>query len=294
MKFQFAGQTIEVDSAERGQKINVLPMLRHPEEFHGDSRVDQVVKFGGVFEPLIGKSDQPLPTEGVVILEHHYDEAKKLMDQVNQLAQQVIKDAKLYDDLSFCQEYFNLAKAGYEMLNKHKQEFKLENKNLIPVSLERAGLVTTRLTLELGKDEKIDNEVRVVTKRTHLKAEPETYLTVTVKWRERDKLKTINNQEVLLSDFVNPASGASGLAFILAAKGLVGVKPKKINHRSISLTRQGVGFVRRELEALGIASSFYSVGECNELNNMYYLTGNRAVADAGHLLRHFLPKWYKL
>jgi len=26
---------------------------------------------------------------------------------------------------------------------------------------------------------------------------------------------------------------------------------------------------------------------------MYYLTGKRAVADAGHLLRHFLPKWYK-
>ncbi len=287
MKFQFAGQTIEVDSAERGQTINVLPMLRHPEEFYGDSRVDQVVKFGGVFEPLIGKSDQQLPAEGVVVLEHHYDEAKKLMDQVNQLAQQVIKDAKLYDDLSFCQEYFNLAKAGYEMLNKHKPVVG------IPVSLERAGLVTTRLTLELGKDEKIDNEVRVVTKRTHLKAEPETYLTVTVKWRERDKLKTINNQEVLLSDFVNPASGASGLAFILAAKEL-GIKPKKINHRSISLTRQGVGFVRRELEALGIASSFYSVGECNELNNMYYLIGTRAVGDAGHLLRHFLPKWYKL
>lgn len=287
MKFQFAGQMIEVDSAERGQTINVLPLLRHPEEFHGDTKVDQVVKFGGVFEPLIGKSDQPLPTEGVVVLEHHYDEAKKLMDQVNQLAQQVIKDAKLYDDLSFCSEYFNLAKAGYEMLNKHKPVAG------IPVSLERAGLVTTRLTLELGKDEKIDNEVRVVTKRTHLKAEPETYLTVTIKWRERDKLKTINHQEVLLSDFVNPASGASGLAFILAAKGL-GAKPKKINHRSISLTRQGVGFVRRELEALGIASSFYSVGECNELNNMYYLIGNRAVGDAGHLLRHFLPKWYKL
>lgn len=290
---KLAGQTIEVDSAQTGQTINVLPMLRHPEEFYGDSRVDQVVKFGGVFEPLIGKSDQRLATEGIVVLEHHYDEAKKLMDQVNQLAQQVIKDAKLYDDLSFCSEYFNLAKAGYEMLNKRKQEFKLENKNLIPVSLERAGLVTTRLTLELGKDEKIDNEVRVVTKRTHLKAEPETYLTVTIKWREREKLKTINNQEVLLSDFVNPASGASGLAFILAAKEL-GIKPKKINHRSISLTRQGVGFVRRELEALGIASSFYSVGECNELNNMYYLIGPRAVGDAGHLLRHFLPKWYKL
>lgn len=274
-------------SANAGQKLDVLPLLKFPADFHGSTQVDHLVKFGDSFTSLIGKSEAKLLEDEVVVLEHHYNEAKKLMDQVNQLAQQVIKDAKLYDDLSFCSEYFNLAKAGYEMLNKHKPVAG------IPVSLERAGLVTTRLTLGLGKDEKIDNEVRVVTKRTHLKAEPETYLTVTVKWREKDKLKTINNQEVLLSDFVNPASGASGLAFILAAKGL-GTKPKKINHRSISLTRQGVGFVRRELEALGIASSFYSVGECNELNKMYYLIGNRAVGDAGHLLRHFLPEWYKL
>lgn len=293
MKFQFAGQTIEVDSAETGQTINVLPMLRHPEEFHGDSRVDQVVKFGGVFEPLIGKHDDSLPKDGVIILEHHYDEAKKLMDQVNQLAQQVIKDAKLYDDLSFCQEYFNLAKAGYEMLNKRKQEFNLENKNLIPVSLERAGLVTTRLTLELGKDEKIDNEVRVVTKRTHLKAEPETYLTVTVKWRDIKKLKLADGKQVLLSDFVNPASGASGAAFLVAAQTNQ-VKPKRVNHWSISLTRQGVVFIREALRQMGIESQFYSVGECDELNSLYYLIGTRAVGDAGHLLRHFLPKWYKL
>jgi len=154
-------------------------------------------------------------------------------------------------------------------------------------------LVTTRLALGLGPDAVIDNEVAVVTKRTHLIGEPETNLSVTVKWRDLDKLKSIDNQEILLSDFVNPASGASGLAFILAAQAK-GLRVAKVNHRSINLTRQGVVFVRKELDKLGIGSTFYSVGECNQLNQMYYLSGKRAVADAGDLLRHFLPKWYKL
>jgi len=114
---------------------------------------------------------------------------------------------------------------------------------------------------------------------------------VTVQWRDREKLKTIDGQEILLSDFVNPASGSSGLALVVAAKEL-GVKPIQINHRSISCTRQGVIFVRKALQEWGISSTFYSVGECDELNEMYYLTGGRAVADAGHVLRHFLPKWY--
>jgi len=85
----------------------------------------------------------------------------------------------------------------------------------------------------------------------------------------------------------------SGLAFVLAAQAK-GLRPAKVNHRSISLTRQGVVFVRRELQQLGIASSFYSVGECDQLDNKYYLIGNRAVADAGQVLRHFLPEWYKI
>ncbi|OIP03986.1 hypothetical protein AUK18_00880 [Candidatus Beckwithbacteria bacterium CG2_30_44_31] len=221
-----------------------------------------------------------------MILEHHYIEAKKLMDKINKLAQQVIADAKKYDDVGFCREYFELAKAGYEMLTKYDPVG-------IPTSLERAGLVTTRLALGLGPDAVIDNEVAVVTKRTHLIGEPETNLSVTVKWRDQDKLKQINGREILLSDFVNPASGASGLAFILAAQAK-GLRVAKVNHRSINLTRQGVVFVRKELDKLGIGSTFYSVGECNQLNQMYYLSGKRAVADAGDLLRHFLPKWYKL
>ena len=268
------------------EKLDVLPLLKFPQDFHGSTQVDHLVKFGDSFISLIGKSEVKLPKDGVMILEHHYIEAKKLMDKINKLAQQVIADAKKYDDVGFCREYFELAKAGYEMLTKYDPVG-------IPTSLERAGLVTTRLALGLGPDAVIDNEVAVVTKRTHLIGEPETNLSVTVKWRDQDKLKQINGREILLSDFVNPASGASGLAFILAAQAK-GLRVAKVNHRSISLTRQGVVFVRKELDKLGIGSTFYSVGECNQLNQMYYLSGKRAVADAGDLLRHFLPKWYKL
>ena len=268
------------------EKLDVLPLLKFPQDFHGSTQVDHLVKFSDSFASLIGKSEVKLPKDGVMILEHHYIEAKKLMDKINKLAQQVIADAKKYDDVGFCREYFELAKAGYEMLTKYDPVG-------IPTSLERAGLVTTRLALGLGPDAVIDNEVAVVTKRTHLIGEPETNLSVTVKWRDQDKLKQINGREILLSDFVNPASGASGLAFILAAQAK-GLRVAKVNHRSISLTRQGVVFVRKELDKLGIGSTFYSVGECNQLNQMYYLSGKRAVADAGDLLRHFLPKWYKL
>ena len=279
----------QIVSAQPGEKLDAAKLIKYPEDFHGSMEVNHLVKFGDSFTSLIGKSEAPLPKEGVMILEHHYNEAKKLMDKINELAQQVIADAKKYDDVGFCQEYFNLAKAGYRMLDKYNEGLP----GGCPVSLERAGLVTTRLVLGLGQDAVINNEVAVVTKRTHLIDEPETNLSVTVKWRDLDKLKTIDDREVLLSDFVNPASGASGLAFVVAVKEL-GIKPKQINHRSISLTRQGLVFVRQELDKLGIASTFYSVGECSGLNSMYYLIGRRAVADAGHLLRHFLPKWYKM
>ena len=279
----------QIVSAKPGEKLDVLPLLKFPEDFHGSTQVDHLVKFGDSFVSLIGKSEAKLPENEVIILEYHLEEAKKLMDKINALAQQVIADATKYNDVGFCREYFELAKAGYEMLNKYRPFDFAQGR---PVSLERAGLVTTRLALGLAKDAEITDEQKVVTKRTHLKAEPETNLSVTVQWRDEAKLKELNNKEVLLSDFVNPASGSSGLAFAVAVKNL-GIKPAKINHRSISCTRQGVIFSRQALGEMGIKSSFMSVGECDELNEMYYLTGNRAVADAGHLLRHFLPNWYR-
>ncbi|MCX6817131.1 MAG: hypothetical protein NTZ93_04675 [Candidatus Beckwithbacteria bacterium] len=275
----------KIVSAKPKEKLDVAKLIKYPKDFHGSTKVDHLVKFGDSFVSLIGKSEADLPKDGVVILEHDFDEARKLMDKINELAQQVISDATKYDDVGFCREYFNLAQAGYRMLDKYKPVG-------IPVSLERAGLVTTRLVLGVDRDAVIENEQRVVTKRTHLVAEPDTNLSVTVQWRDIPKLKQISSREILLSDFVNPASGASGLAFIVAAQAK-GLAVAKINHRSISCTRQGLIFTRKTLADMGIKSSFTSVGEANELNEMYYLTGQRAVADAGHLLRHFLPKWYK-
>lgn len=276
----------QIISAKPGEKLDVLPLLKHPEEFHGDTKVDLLIKFKDSFVSLIGKSDAKLPEDEVMILEHHFAEAKQLMDKINGLAQQVISDSKKYDDVGFCKEYFELAKAGYEMLDKQGKQLG------IPVSLERAGLVTTRLALGVEPDAVINEEQQVVTKRTHLKDEPDEYLSVTVKWRDEAKLQEIKDQEILLSDFVNPASGSSGLAFCAAVKAKK-LAMAKVNHRSISCTRQGVIFSRAALQEMGIKSSFMSVGECNELNNLYYLTGSRAVADAGDMLRHFLPKWYK-
>ena len=162
----------------------------------------------------------------------------------------------------------------------------------IPVSLERAGLVATRLALGLDRDAKVHNEIKVVTKRTHLKGEPENFLTATVKWRDQAALKKINHQPILMADFVNPASGASTAAFILAAKK-IGIVPSAIYNRSVLATKQGIIFMKKAFEELGIKTYFYSVGVADELNSSYYLIGNRAVGDAGHVLRHFLPKGYR-
>lgn len=276
----------KIVSAKPGERLDVSPLLKFPQDFHGDMNVDHLVKFGPAFAGLTGRHDEALPKTGVMILEQHDGGAKKLMDQINALAQKIISDARFYDDPGIASEYFNMAKEGYRMLDKYEPKG-------IPVSLERAGLVTTRLALNLSQDAEIGNEVAVVTKRMHLKDEPAENLSVTVQWRDREKLKSIDGGELLLSDFVNPASGASGLAFVVAAKEM-GYVPAQINHRSISCTSQGVNFVRQELDKLGIKSTFYSVGVCHEMNEMYYLIGDRAVADAGQVLRHFLPKWYTI
>ena len=60
-------------NAKAGQKLDVLPLLKFPEDFHGSTRVDQLVKFGDSFVSLIGKSSDELPKDGVIILEHHFD-----------------------------------------------------------------------------------------------------------------------------------------------------------------------------------------------------------------------------
>lgn len=288
---------VVIQSGKNGKKINVTPYLLDPNGFFGDPLVDHIVKFKDLFKKLIGRyqgefgqwSLKNLEKNQIFVLENYYRDAKYLMDKINEVAQKIVHNPNLYHDTGIAKEYFLLAKKGYEMLRKHEKQFKIDDLKLPAISLERAGLVTTRLALGKSKNALLKNEIRVVTKRTHLKGEPTTNLLVTVLWRNKSQLKEINNRSILISDFVNPASGASSSAFILAAEKL-GIKPSKIFHRSISFTQAGVLLMKKALTEMEIKSVFYSVGAASELNSNYYLVGNRTVGDAGHILRHFLPK----
>lgn len=286
-----------INSAKDGNKIDVTPLLLDPDNFFGDYKVDHLIKFKDIYTKIIGKYHgqfgpwklKDLEKNQIFILENYYDNAKYLMDKINEIAQKIVFNSVFYHDTGIAKEYFELAKTGYQLLTKHEKQFKIEDHNLPAISLERAGLITTRLALGKSQNAKLKNEIRVVTKRTHLIGEPTTNLSVTVLWRDKEKLKQINKKSILISDFVNPASGASSTAFILAAQKL-GIKPSKIFHRSISLTQAGVLMMKKALTELGIETTFYSVGVASELSPNYYLIGNRAVADAGHILRHFMPK----
>ncbi len=288
---------VVINSAKDGHKIDVTPLLLDPNSFFGDHQVDHLIKFRDTFKSIIGKYHgqfgewklKDLEKNQIFILENYYDSAKHLMDKINEIAQKIVYNASFYHDESVAKEYYLLAKEGYKLLRKHEKQFKIEDKKLPAISLERAGLITTRLALGKSKNAILKNEIRIVTKRTHLKGEPTTNLSVTVQWRDKNQLKKINHQSILISDFVNPASGASSAAFILAAQKL-GFKPSKIYHRSISLTEAGVLLMKKALTEMGIESVFYSVGAASELSPNYYLIGSRAVGDAGHILRHFLPK----
>lgn len=302
-KIYFGGRGISLLSSKK--KFQISGLLKNPLDFHGDINVNYLIKFNGIFEKLIGKyrgqfgqwKKDKLTRLGVVILEYDVREARKVLNAISKLAQKLVDDPKLYNDKQLSKEYFDLIKEGYRLLKKYESQFGFEN-NYIPVSLERAGLVCTRLAKSLGKDAKIKNEIRVTTKRTHLINEPETHLAVTVTWKNRQRLKTIDNEAVELNDTVNPASGASGGAFVIASLK-EGVKPSSILHRSIVATRQGILFIRKAFKQMNIETKFYSLGECDELNSSYYLVGKnmsgekRIVADAGHILRYFLPNWYK-
>lgn len=288
---------VVIQSGKDGKKLDVTPFLLDPENFFGDHQVDYLVKFKDTYEKIIGKyqgqfgkwSLKSLEKNQIFILENYYDNAKCLMDKINEIAQKIVFNSNLYHDKGIASEYFNLAKEGYKMLTKHEKQFKIDDSNFPAISLERAGLVTTRLAIGAGKNAVVKNEIRIVTKRTHLIGEPTTNLSVTVLWRNKKQLEKINNKPIFISDFVNPASGASSAAFILSAEKL-GIKPSKIYHRSVSLTQAGVLLMKKALNQMGIESVFYSVGVASELSPNYYLIGNRAVADAGHILRHFLPE----
>lgn len=99
---------------------------------------------------------------------------------------------------------------------------------------------------------------------------------------------------MVVADFVNPASWSSTAAFLLAAKSR-GISPSSLIHHSIMATTQGIEFAQRVAnrpELNHVQTLFFSVGVSSTLNDHFYLV-NPAVADAGHVLRHFLPSWYK-
>lgn len=297
--------------SNHGITFNVQDQLKNPEEFYGNPNVNHLIDFKDAFNQLIGPnsligwSENPreLASKGIFVLEYwkgpNNDRAQSILNEISELATELVSDNTKYEDIKIAKEYFGLTKKGYGILNHYSRPFCLESDNLIPVSLERGGLVCTRLLRSIGKDQKIGSENRVVTKRVHLKNSPDSHLAVTVKWRDPEKVKQINGKEIEINDFVNPASGASALAFILAVNNEFGIKPKKIVFKSILATRQGIIFSKKVLEEMGIEAVFLTLGESDMMNDHYYLTGHnkngdlRIVGDAGHVLRHFLPVWYK-
>jgi len=304
----FNSQEITIESAAPRKTFNVLSRLREPEGFYGDPNVHHLIEFGGAFEQLIGKDKggewsedaRKLFERDIIVGEYWRPKLiEPVLNEIAELARKIIEKPELYDSKVFCENYLKAANEGYSLLRKIGGCLNCDvDENIIPVSLERGGLVSTRLARGLDKDEVIDNEIRVVTKRIHLNEQPETHLAATVKWRDLEKVRSINDQVIEVNDFVNPASGASAMAFILAAKEHRFV-PKKVIFRAIEATRQGIIFMKKELTKLGIESVFLTLGESDEMNDQYYLIGHnkkdllRIVADAGHVLRHFLPNWYK-
>jgi hypothetical protein len=303
------GFPIEVHTAPPGTRINILSELKYPEEFYADPNVHQVVRFGGAYETLIGEyhgqfgpwEREKLPDKKIFILEDHFQEAANIIERINTLAPRFVNDSHTYEDKGACDEFYLLAKLGYDFIANKRKWLRgqgLPNSVGKPVSLERGGLVATRLGMQLDQDSTIADEIRVVTKRVHLKEEPDTHLAVTVTWRDEEVMSAwIPDNPISVFDYVNPASGASLMALIHAGAVMLekmGEKPfpKRIDHISISATQQGILSSRQEFGALGIDSTFVSLGYSKVLNKMYYLT-DKPVADAGHALRSHLPNWYR-
>ncbi len=136
----------------------------------------------------------------------------------------------------------------------------------------------------------IQNEVQVETKRAHPKGGAHEDLMVTVRWAHPEDPMKLKNKDILVADFVNPASWSSTAALLLVLAHCFDVRPKSVEHRSFIATAQGIDLARRECAALGIKTWFNLVGITDTMNDNYYLSGKLSVADAGHALRHFRPK----
>jgi hypothetical protein len=297
---KFNGYLINLVSApEDPGLMDITGAISDLQSFHGDTKIHDLVFFGGAMNELKGsyrdrsgllKDKVSSPENGVIILSEHIDEAQDLVVQVDRLAERLAAEGA-YDDKGLAREYYDAAKAGYDMLAKNLPSFGEKGQvRGLPLSLERAGLVTTRLAAGVGPNAEMKDEIKVVTKRAH-PAENPADLMVSVRWRNLDDIQRLRGVVLDIADFVNPASWASSAAALLSAS-CRGGEPNAIVHRSFMATGQGIDFSRRILTERGITPYYYAVGASYNLTDNFYLA-NPAVGDAGHILRHHLPEWYE-
>jgi len=296
----FDGNIIRITMAPAGTKMDISDILLDRASFHGSPEVDDLVQFGPALESLRGTFDSSvgvfadrnrLPDNGIHVLSDHDYQALWLVGEIDTLAQRVIADSKLYDDAAFCRDYFGLAKEGFGLVRKFAKSIGEQTDDFTPLTLERAGFVTTRLAAGVELDADVPNEIRVVTKRAHhIKGNKED-LMVSVRWRNLNNILAIDSATLGIADFVNPASGASTLAVLLVARQC-DVTPEKVVHESFMASEQGIAFSHRILQTMGIVPVFYTLGTTKHLTDQYYLR-DPAVADAGDVLCKFLPEWYK-
>ncbi len=290
---------IKIYIAKEKAAFDVVGALHDTNHFPGNPLVHGVVRFGGAMVNLIGKAKKTngwnpdqLPKHNIWILEYYFNDTKKLADKLESHALKVVENSKFYQDKQWYSYYKVLVDEGYRLIRqkagKDGMNYRLEADYYI--SLLRAGAVTTRSYLGKKEQEKIKTEIPIETKRCHLKGEKSTYLTTTIRWQNRlkDPATLTNSEYVIVSDLVNPASGASTDAVALATYAITKKPIRKLGLRSINMTKQGVVHMKSLLESIGTKVDFASIGIGEELNQNYYLT-QRVVGDAGDALCHFLP-----
>ncbi|MBP6962717.1 hypothetical protein KBB49_04230 [Candidatus Saccharibacteria bacterium] len=294
----FNGQSVSITTAPEGFQIEAKSKIKDLEHFHGPTVVDHVVNFGPSLSSLIGTYED---TEGYFSTNHDDmtvltnsdteagEEAREVVEAVNQLAIQLIGNNELYSDEKFCRRYYDLALKGYGLLSR-SDNISGHHEPKIPVSLIRAGLVTTRLAHGAGMNAVVKDEIQVETKRAQpIDGNPEDIM-VTVRWTNPEDPQKLNGQSLEIADFVNPASWASTAALLLALKHGHNVVPKSIEHRSFMGTMQGVMMAIKECKSMGILPSFILLGITDTMDKNYYLSGKISVGDAGNALKHFRPK----
>ncbi len=296
------GTRIEVITAPVGTTMDVSHLIKHPEEYHGDpTQVHHLINFGQLFTRLIGRhryEPGSLAGRRIIVAEDVSPERKDIAEvgtAVTTIAAALMQNPNLYDNKDYGEAYYQLVKRGYALLKELEEEFSVGGQNGLPISLLRGGAVATRAARGVHKEAVIWKEVGIISKRTHLIDKPDTDLAVTITWKDRNQAAEMSDKSLDIADIVNPASGASIIAAVLAAKEH-GFTPKQVNLRAIMIAYEGAVFTQNVLRVLGVDTTIYALAGSDELNSQYYLVGNnydgkpRYVGDAGNATRFALPK----